>query len=82
MTQFSKPHVVVIGGGFAGAAASAALAETGLSVTLLEQRSILGGRACTLRDGVTKEDVDNGQHIFLGAYRDTRAFLRRRAISG
>lgn len=72
-----KSHIVVIGGGFAGAAAASALAETGLSVTLLEQRVVLGGRASSLRDGVTREEVDNGQHVFLGCYRETRRFLRR-----
>ena len=27
----------------------------------------LGGRATSLKDGVTKEESDNGQHLFLGA---------------
>lgn len=76
-----KPHVVVIGGGFAGAAAASALAEAGISVTLLEKRAMLGGRASSLRDGVTKEDVDNGQHLFMGCYRETRRFLARLKMS-
>jgi squalene-associated FAD-dependent desaturase len=70
-------HVAVVGGGFAGAAAASALAEAGVSVTLLEQRPVLGGRASSLRDGKTGEDVDNGQHLFLGGYRDARKFLSR-----
>ncbi|MBI4396876.1 MAG: FAD-dependent oxidoreductase [Elusimicrobia bacterium] len=69
--------MVVIGGGFAGAAAASALTEAGVPVTLIEQRSTLGGRASSLKDGVTKEEVDNGQHFFLGSYRETRRFLRR-----
>jgi zeta-carotene desaturase len=72
-----KHHVVVIGGGFAGAAAASALAEEGVSVTLLEKRPFLGGRATSLKDGVTKEEVDNGPHLFMGCYRETRRFLRR-----
>jgi len=70
-------HIIVVGGGFAGAAAATALAERGLSVTLLEGKAALGGRASSFRDGVTGEEVDNGQHLFMGCYRDTRAFLRR-----
>jgi hydroxysqualene dehydroxylase len=72
-----KPHVVVIGGGFAGASAASALAEAGISVTLLEKRAVLGGRASSLKDGVTKEDMDNGQHLFMGCYKETRRFLKR-----
>lgn len=75
-----RPQVLVIGGGFAGAAAAARLAEGGVAVTLLEERPVLGGRATSFKDGVTKQDVDNGQHLFLGAYRDTQAFLRRLGV--
>ncbi|MBK8574804.1 MAG: FAD-dependent oxidoreductase [Elusimicrobia bacterium] len=70
-------HAVVVGGGFAGASAASALAEAGVAVTLIEERPTLGGRTCSFKDGVTKQDVDNGQHLLLGAYRDTRAFLKR-----
>jgi squalene-associated FAD-dependent desaturase len=76
-----KNHVVIIGGGFAGASAASALAEAGIAVTLLEKRTILGGRASSLRDGVTREDVDNGQHLFMGCYRETRRFLARLKVS-
>lgn len=72
-----RPHAVVVGGGFAGASCASALAEAGVSVTLVEERPTLGGRACSFKDGVTKHDVDNGQHLFLGAYEDTRRFLKR-----
>lgn len=76
-TGADRRHAVVVGGGFAGAAAASSLAEAGVAVTLVEARTTLGGRASSYRDGVTRQDVDNGQHLFLGAYRDTRAFLRR-----
>lgn len=76
-TGADRRHAVVVGGGFAGAAAATALAEAGVAVTLVEERGTLGGRTSSYRDGVTRQDVDNGQHLFLGAYRDTRAFLRR-----
>lgn len=72
-----RAHAVVVGGGFAGASAASALTEAGVAVTLIEERSTLGGRTCAFKDGITKQDVDNGQHLLMGAYRDTRAFLKR-----
>lgn len=43
---------------------------------MLEARGRLGGRASTFVDPVTGEAVDNGQHIVLGCYRETFAYLR------
>ena len=39
------PHVVVVGGGYAGIAAATTLAKRGTRVTLLESRRHWGGRA-------------------------------------
>jgi squalene-associated FAD-dependent desaturase len=69
--------VVVIGGGFAGLAAATRLVEAGARVTLLEKRPQLGGRAYSVVDEATGDVVDNGQHLFMGCYRATRAFLER-----
>src|SRR5579859_3671655 len=52
--------VLVLGGGCAGLAATAALVQGGLDVALLEARPRLGGRACTLREA-------DGPPIELGA---------------
>ena len=70
-------RVIVIGGGFAGLSAATALAEQGIAVTVLEGRQILGGRAYSFIDPQTGDSVDNGQHLFMGCYRDTIKFLRR-----
>lgn len=72
-----SPDVIVIGAGFAGLSAASALAERGARVTVLEARPTLGGRATAFTDPQTGERVDNGQHILIGAYRETFAFLRR-----
>jgi squalene-associated FAD-dependent desaturase len=72
-----NPDVIVIGGGFAGLSAASALAEGGARVVVLEERPSLGGRATAFTDRQTGERVDNGQHILIGAYRETFAFLRR-----
>src|SRR5437868_1720484 len=68
--------VVVIGAGFAGLSAAVRLARDGAHVLVLEARPRLGGRATALVDRETGERVDNGQHILLGCYSDTFAFLR------
>lgn len=71
------PDVIVIGAGCAGLSAATALVAEGARVLVLEARPGLGGRASTFTDPETGERVDNGQHILLGCYRETLAFLRR-----
>jgi squalene-associated FAD-dependent desaturase len=68
-------RVVIIGGGFAGLAAGVRLSERGHEVLLLERRNYLGGRAYSFIDSKTGDVVDNGQHLFMGCYRHTIAFL-------
>ena len=70
-------EAIVVGGGFAGLSAAAALSERGVRVTVLEARPTLGGRATAHRDPETGDWVDNGQHVLLGCYHETFAFLRR-----
>jgi hydroxysqualene dehydroxylase len=69
--------VVVIGGGFAGLSAAAALAARGVRVLVLDARPQLGGRATAFTDRETGELVDNGQHVLFGCYRATFEFLTR-----
>ena len=69
--------VVVIGAGVAGLRAAVHLAERGARVTVLEAKAVLGGRATAFTDPQTGERVDNGQHVMLGCYRETFAFLRQ-----
>ena len=71
------PDVVVIGAGVAGLAAATTLAGRGAHVTVVEARPSLGGRAGSYTDPATGEVVDNGQHILMGCYRESFAFLRR-----
>lgn len=67
--------VAVIGGGWAGIAAAVELTAAGADTTLFEAGRVLGGRARSVRiDGRT---LDNGQHILLGAYRETLGLMRR-----
>lgn len=68
---------IIIGGGCAGFSAATALAGAGARVVVVEARPGLGGRATAFTDPETGERVDNGQHILMGCYDATFAFLRR-----
>lgn len=72
------PATAVIGGGWAGCAAAVALADAGHAVTLYEAARTLGGRARAV-DAHSRQ-LDNGQHIMLGAYDQTLGLLRRVGI--
>ncbi len=72
MTPPSSVHVV--GGGWAGLAAAVELARNNVHVTLLEASRQLGGRA--RRVPFDDIGVDNGQHLMIGAYRETLALLQ------
>ncbi|MGB7479014.1 MAG: hydroxysqualene dehydroxylase HpnE [Burkholderiaceae bacterium] len=67
-------RVAVIGAGWAGCAAALELLRRGARVTVFEAARTPGGRARTVEfDGLM---LDNGQHILLGAYRDTLRLMR------
>jgi protoporphyrinogen oxidase len=59
-------RVLVIGGGFAGVAAAAALRSRGAAVTLLEQRPVLGGRARS--DELAELTVDTGAQLIATSF--------------
>jgi len=65
----ARPHVAVIGGGYAGMAAAVELARGSIPVTVFEAGRVLGGRA--RRVDIGGKRLDNGLHILLGAYRET-----------
>jgi hydroxysqualene dehydroxylase len=69
-------RVAVVGGGWAGIAAAVGAVGAGHRVTLLEMAPRLGGRARQVEhsEGLA---LDNGQHILIGAYRETLALMRR-----
>ncbi len=77
----SEPSALVIGGGLAGIAAAGRLAESGWRVTLLEARTSLGGRAFSFADRESGVELDNGQHVIVGACRNLMEFLERIGVS-
>jgi squalene-associated FAD-dependent desaturase len=69
-------HCVVAGGGLAGLAAALRLSRSpNVSVTLCEAAPALGGRARSFLDRQSGLEIDNGQHVLMGCYRATLAYL-------
>lgn len=66
--------IAVVGAGWAGLAAAAELTAAGKSVEVFESSRTLGGRARTVTINGLK--VDNGQHLLIGAYRETLRLMR------
>ncbi|MBB5216874.1 hydroxysqualene dehydroxylase HpnE [Parapusillimonas granuli] len=68
-------RLAVVGGGWAGLAAAVRLRRAGHGVVVYESSATPGGRARRVpwRPGV---DIDNGQHILLGAYAATLGLMR------
>lgn len=65
--------VAVVGAGWAGCAAAVEATQLGHDVTLFESARIAGGRARRVETTVAGEplQLDNGQHILIGAYAET-----------
>lgn len=64
---------LIIGGGWSGLAAAVRLAQKGHKIHLFESASQLGGRARSV--AWQDLEVDNGQHLMIGAYRQTLSML-------
>jgi hydroxysqualene dehydroxylase len=66
--------VAVVGAGYAGMAAAVTLAQQGVPVTVFESGQVPGGRA---RRVVSQgNELDNGQHILVGAYSELFRLMR------
>ncbi|MBS0507333.1 MAG: FAD-dependent oxidoreductase [Proteobacteria bacterium] len=71
--------VAVIGAGWGGMAAAVQAAQAGHAVTVFEAGRALGGRARAVaarRADGTPVQLDNGQHILIGAYAECLRLMR------
>ncbi len=68
-------RVAVIGGGWAGLAAAVELSSADAKVIVFEAAKQIGGRA--RRVEINGYALDNGQHILIGAYRDTLRLMQK-----
>jgi squalene-associated FAD-dependent desaturase len=67
-------RVAIVGAGYAGMAAAVTLAGRGVPVTVFESGPVPGGRARRVLSQGT--ELDNGQHILVGAYSALFAMMR------
>ena len=75
-------RVAVVGAGWAGCAAALQAAERGAEVVLFEAARQPGGRAralCVQHRG-ERLQLDNGQHLLIGAYSHSLALMRRLGV--
>lgn len=75
--------IAIIGAGWAGLAAAVQASRDGHQVVVFEASRAVGGRAralnTTLPDG-TPLVLDNGQHILIGAYTETRQLMANMGV--
>jgi len=65
---------LIVGAGWSGLAAAVKLSQLGETVHVLESSKQLGGRARNVDwDDL---DIDNGQHLMIGAYQQTLSLLK------
>jgi squalene-associated FAD-dependent desaturase len=76
--------IAILGAGWAGMAAAVEATAAGHRVSVFEASRTLGGRARSvpghLPDG-SPVTLDNGQHILIGAYRETLRLLRQVGVN-
>ncbi|MGE5336181.1 MAG: hydroxysqualene dehydroxylase HpnE [Gemmatimonadota bacterium] len=72
-------HVCVVGAGWSGLACALALQQHGSDVTLIDAAPRPGGRArrVDVALGDASYPLDNGQHLLVGAYRETLKVIAR-----
>jgi len=69
-------NVAIIGAGWAGMAAASECLARGWLATVFDAAQSPGGRARGVQDA-TLGELDNGQHLLIGAYSQTLALMRR-----
>jgi squalene-associated FAD-dependent desaturase len=76
----SEDRVLIVGGGLGGLAAAVGLVSRGVPVTILEARPILGGRASSLVDPGSGQQIDNCQHVGMGCCTNLQRFCELTGI--
>lgn len=80
----ARQSVAIIGAGWAGIAAAVAAVQAGHRVSIFETARRPGGRARTVQIGTHRGQprlLDNGQHILIGAYRQSLQLMREVGVN-
>lgn len=72
-----KQKAAVIGAGIAGVSAAVELADNSYKVDVFETRNFAGGRLFSFADKTTGDILDNGQHLMMGAYKETLKLFKK-----
>ncbi len=75
MSKEENKKILIVGGGVAGCVALCECVKKGFDVVLCESASSPGGRMNSRNDRVTGDQVDNGQHLIMGAYHVFLSFI-------
>ncbi|MBM04744.1 MAG: hypothetical protein CL766_08195 [Chloroflexi bacterium] len=78
--QNNDISVTIIGGGLSGISAAINLIQKGFKITLIEKRPYLGGRTFSFTDSNTNDQVDNGQHLFMGCFKNFIKLLKSLSV--
>ena len=79
-TKGNDADVIVVGAGAAGLAAASELAESGLSVVVLEARERIGGRIVTLQDSRLQFPIELGAEFIHGRPPEIWNLLQKQGI--
>lgn len=77
-----RRRVAIVGAGWSGLACALDLHATGVAVTLFDAAPQVGGRARAVHRvlGDREYTLDNGQHLLIGAYRETLRLMREAGV--
>ena len=78
--QNNNITITIIGGGLSGISAAIKLVQKGFKITLIEKRPYLGGRTFSFTDNNTNDQVDNGQHLFMGCFKNYIELLKSLSV--
>jgi len=78
--QINDITITIIGGGLSGISAAVKLVQKGFKVILIEKRPYLGGRTFSFTDNYSNDEVDNGQHLFMGCFKNYIQLLKSLSV--
>ncbi len=72
---------LIVGGGLAGLSAAVSLTKKNIHVHLIEASPKFGGKVYSFVDDKSGDEIDNGQHLLLGCYYETLAYIKNIGVT-